>query len=107
MLKNQSMTSMKHYPVVRLSTVCTLLGLAVIIDLELEQLDVKTAFMHGNFEIEIFMTQLEGFIEENKKHLVCQLTKSLYSLKHAPICWYERFDSFIVSLGFHRCGADH
>lgn len=83
MLKNQAMTSIKHYPVVRLSTVCTVLGLAVIIDLELEQLDFKT----------VFMTQSEGFIEGNKKHLVCQLTKSLYSLKHAAICWYGRFDS--------------
>jgi hypothetical protein len=52
MLKNQAMTSIKHYPVVRLSSVCTVLGLAVIIDLELEQLDFKTVFLHGNFEEE-------------------------------------------------------
>ena len=68
-------------PVVRLTTIRVVLAVAAILDLELEQLDVKTAFLHGSLNEEIFMMQLEGFLDENKKNLVCWLKKSLYSLK--------------------------
>ncbi|GKV31786.1 hypothetical protein SLEP1_g40452 [Rubroshorea leprosula] len=89
-------------PVVRMTTIRVVLALAASLDLELEQLDVKTTFLHGDLNEEIFMTQPEGFVEENNRSLVCRLNKSLYGLKQAPRCWYKRFDSFIVSLGFHR-----
>jgi hypothetical protein len=52
-------------------------------NLEIEQLDVKTVFLHGDFEEEIYMEQLEGFITRGKEHLVCQLKNSLYGLKQA------------------------
>ncbi|GKV24632.1 hypothetical protein SLEP1_g34217 [Rubroshorea leprosula] len=94
-------------PVVRMTTIRVVLALAASLDLELEQLDVKTAFLHGDLNEEIYMTQPEGFVEENNRSLVCRLNKSLYGLKQAPRCWYKQFDSFIVSLGFHRCEADH
>ncbi|KAE8686785.1 cytochrome c bioproteinsis protein CCS1 [Hibiscus syriacus] len=71
-----------------------------------EQLDVKTAFLHGNLEEEIYMLQPEGFEEKEKKNLVCMLNKSLYGLKQAPRCWYKRFDSFIMCLGYNRLNAD-
>ncbi|GKV22443.1 hypothetical protein SLEP1_g32316 [Rubroshorea leprosula] len=94
-------------PVVRMTTIRVVLALAASLDLELEQLDVKIAFLHGDLNEEIYMTQSEGFVEENNRSLVCRLNKSLYGLKQAPRCWYKQFDSFIVSLGFHRCEADH
>ncbi|KAE8671264.1 Detected protein of unknown function [Hibiscus syriacus] len=71
-----------------------------------EQLDVKTTFLHGNLEEEIYMLQPEGFEEKEKKNLVCKLNKSLYSLKQAPRCWYKRFDSFIICLGYNRLNAE-
>ncbi|KAE8680647.1 hypothetical protein F3Y22_tig00111372pilonHSYRG00031 [Hibiscus syriacus] len=71
-----------------------------------DQLDVKTAFLHGNLEEEIYMLQPEGFEEKEKKNLVCRLNKSLYGLKQAPRCWYKRFDSFIMCLGYNRLNAD-
>ncbi|KAE8667244.1 hypothetical protein F3Y22_tig00112428pilonHSYRG00010 [Hibiscus syriacus] len=71
-----------------------------------EQLDVKTTFLHGNLEEEIYMLQPEGFEEDEKKNLVCRLNKSLYGLKQAPRCWYKRFDSFIMCLGYNRLNAD-
>ena len=92
-------------PVVRLTTIRIVLAMCATFDLHLEQLDVKTAFLHGDLEEEIYMLQPEGFEEENK-NMVCRLNKSLYGLKQAPRCWYKRFDSFITSLGYNRLNAD-
>lgn len=94
-------------PVVRLTTVRVVLAICAIFDLHLDQLDVKTAFLHGEIDEEIYMLQPEGFEEKDKKNLVCRLTKSLYGLKQAPRCWYKRFDSFIISLGYNRLNSDH
>ena len=79
----------------------------VTFDLHLEQLDVKTEFIHGKLEEEIYKPQPEGFAETSKKNLVCWLNKSLYGLKQSPRCWYKRFDSFIISLGYNRLNSDH
>ncbi|KAH9754149.1 Integrase catalytic domain-containing protein [Citrus sinensis] len=94
-------------PVVRLTTVRIILAMCATFDLHLEQLDVKTAFLHGELEEEIYMLQPEGFAETGKENLVCRLNKSLYGLKQAPMCWYKRFDSFIMSLGYNRLSSDH
>ena len=75
--------------------------------LHLEQLDVKTAFLHGKLEEEIYMLQPEVFAEIGKENLVCRLNKSLYGLKQTLRCWYKRFDSFIMSLGYNRPSSDH
>ncbi|KAE8706560.1 hypothetical protein F3Y22_tig00110392pilonHSYRG00195 [Hibiscus syriacus] len=93
-------------PVVRLTTVRVVLAMCATLNLHLEQLDVKTAFLHGNLEEEIYMLQSEGFEEDEKKNLVCRLNKSLYGLKQAPRCWYKRFDSFIMCLGYNRLNTD-
>ena len=71
-------------PVVKMSSIRTVLGIAVSMNLEVEQLDVKTAFLHGDLEEEIYMEQLEGFIDKGNDQLVCKLKKSLYGLKQAP-----------------------
>lgn len=94
-------------PVVRLTTIRIVLAMCATLDLHLEQLDVKTAFLHGDLEEEIYMLQPEGFAEKGKENLVCRLIKSLYGLKQAPRCWYKRFDSFIMSLEYNRLSADH
>ena len=61
-----------------------LLALVALFDLELEQLDVKIAFLHGELEEEIYMKQPEGFVVPGKEQYVCRLKKSLYGLKQAP-----------------------
>ena len=91
-------------PVVRLTTIRVVLAMCAAFDLHLEQLDVKTAFLHRELEEEIYMLQPEGFKE--KGNLVCRLTKSLYGLKQAPRCWYKRFDSFIIGLRYSRLSSD-
>ncbi|KAE8710415.1 Retrovirus-related Pol polyprotein from transposon TNT 1-94 [Hibiscus syriacus] len=93
-------------PVVKLSTIRLVLKIVAAENLHLEQLDVKTAFLHGDLEEEIYMRP-EGFIRAGKKNLVCRLKKSLYGLKQAPRQWYKKFDSFMSSSDFTRCQADH
>jgi hypothetical protein len=66
-------------PVIKHSSIRALLGIVAMHDLE--QLGVKTAFLHGDLEKEIYMDQLEGFIVSGKENFVCKLKKSLYGLK--------------------------
>ena len=87
-------------PVVKHKTIRVLLAMVSALDLEIEQLDVKTAFLHGNLEEQIYMSQLEGFLDSGKEDHVCLLKKSLYGLKQSPRQWYKRFDAFMLSHEF-------
>ena len=93
-------------PVVKHSSIRILLSIVVMHDYELQQLDVKTAFLHGELEEDIYMHQPEGFIIPGKENLVCKLKKSLYGLKQSPRQWYKRFDTFMLSQGFKRSNYD-
>jgi hypothetical protein len=53
------------------------------------------------------MKQPEGFVVKGKKELVCKLKKSLYSLKQSPRMWYQKFDTYMLGLGFTRSKEDH
>ncbi|RVW49359.1 Retrovirus-related Pol polyprotein from transposon TNT 1-94 [Vitis vinifera] len=89
-------------PVVKHKSIRVLLAMVSVFNLELDQLDVKTAFLHGNLEEEIYMKQPEGFVDSEKSDHVCFLKKSLYGLKQSPRQWYKRFDAFMVSHEFIR-----
>ena len=93
-------------PVVKHSSIRTFFSIVAMHDLEVEQLDVKTAFLHGELEEEIYMDQPEGFIVPGKEDFVCKLNKSLYGLKQSTRQWYKRFDSFMMSHGFKRSEYD-
>ncbi|GKA51263.1 retrotransposon protein, putative, ty1-copia subclass [Tanacetum coccineum] len=92
-------------PVVRHTSIRVILSLTACEDYELEQLDVKTAFLHGNLEETIYMRQPPGF-EEGTGNKVCLLKKSLYGLKQSPRQWYKRFDVYMISNGFSRNNYD-
>jgi hypothetical protein len=92
---------------VKMSSIRVVLSFAAKMNLEIEQLDVKTTFLHGDLEEEIYMEQPEGFSAKGKEHLVCRLKKSLYGLKQAPRLWYKKFDSFMVDHGYDRTTSDH
>ena len=90
-----------------MSTIRLVLGMVAVENLYLEQLDVKTAFLYGDLEEDLYMIQLEGFIVQGQENLVCKLRNSLYGLKQAPRQWYKKFDSFMHRIGFKRCETDH
>jgi hypothetical protein len=75
--------------------------------LEVEQLDVKTSFLHGELEEEIYMEQFEGFLVKGKEDYVCKFKKILYGLKKAPRQWYMRFESVMWEQGYKRCISNH
>ena len=93
--------------VVKLTTIRTILTLVARDYLYLKQMDVKTTFLHGDLEEEIYMMQPQDFEVRDKKKMVCKVQKSLYGLKQAPRQWYKKFDSFMNSSDFMRCQADH
>ncbi|KAJ4744606.1 Gag-Pol polyprotein [Rhynchospora pubera] len=94
-------------PVVKHSSIRVVLSLVANLDLELVQLDIKTAFLHGDLDEEIYMSQPEGFVDESNPNLVCRLKKGLYGLKQASRQWYKKFDTFMQEEGFERSGYDH
>ena len=94
-------------PVVKLVSIRILLALVALYDLELEQLDVKTTFLHGDLVEEIFMEQTKGFLQNHNKRFVCKLRKSLYGLRQSPTQWYKKFDSFMASQNFTRSEYNH
>ena len=63
-------------PIVKMSSIRVVLGLAVSLDLKIEQIDVKTTFLHGDLKKEIYMEQPEGFTIKGKEDYVCKLKKS-------------------------------
>ena len=69
-------------------------------DLEFHQINVKSTFLNGNLEEEVYMDQPEGFVTTSNERLVCKLNKSIYGLKQASRQWYLKFNNTIVSYGF-------
>eukprot|EP00253_Pinus_taeda_P010433 PITA_10433 len=89
-----------------MNSVRLVLSLAASFKWEVHQMDVKSAFLHGDLHEEIYMEQPIWFIQTNS-NLVCRLKKSLYSLKQAPRAWYAKMDSFLLESGFSRCHSDN
>ncbi|CAM8936899.1 unnamed protein product [Rhodiola kirilowii] len=67
-----------------MTTIRLVLSMVAAEDLELQQLDVKTAFLHGDMDEEIYMNQPESYLSKGNELLVCKLKKSLYGLKQVP-----------------------
>ena len=74
-----------YSPVTRITSIRVLLAIAALHNLEIHQMDVKTAFLNGELEEEIYMEQPEGFVVPEQERKVCKLVKSLYGLKQAPL----------------------
>jgi len=93
-------------PVARLEAIRLLLSYVVNHGKILYQMDVKSAFLNGVIEEEVYVKQPPGF--EDLKHLdhVYKLKKSLYGLKQAPRAWYDKLSNFLIKNGFKRGQVD-
>ena len=89
-------------PVVMLRSIRIILAIAAFHDYEIWQMDVKTAFLNGFLEEELYMVQPEGFIDPAHPKKVCKLKRSIYGLKQASRSWNHRFDQVIKEYDFTR-----
>ncbi|CAL8175186.1 unnamed protein product [Prunus armeniaca] len=89
-----------YSPVSRITSIRMLIAIAAIHNMDIHQMDVKTAFLNGELDEEIYMEQPEGFVVKGQETKVCKLFKSLYGLKQAPKQWHEKFDHTMMSHGF-------
>jgi len=70
-------------------------------------MDVKTTFLNGPLDEEVYVKQPPSFIQFGKEEKVYRLTKALYGLKHAPKAWNKKIDSFLHVTRFKKCASNH
>jgi hypothetical protein len=90
-------------PIARYTSIHTIIALVASMGLKLHQMDVKTAFLNGKIEEEVYIEQPEGFVIHDEKSHACRLKKALCGLKQTPRAWYKKMDGFLMSLGFNEC----
>ena len=78
------------------------MALVAHFDFDLHQMDVKTTFLNGNLEEEVYMKQHEGFSSSEGENLACKLKKSIYGLKQASRQWYLKFHEVVTSFDFEE-----
>ena len=95
-----------YSPVAMLKLVRIILAIAAYFDYEIWQMDVKTAFLHGNLTKDMYMMQPEGFVDPTSASKVCKLKRSIYGLRQASRSWNIRFDEVITGFGFIKREED-
>jgi hypothetical protein len=93
-------------PAARYTSIRTIIAIASVLGWRLHQMDVKTAFLNGEIEEEVYIEQPDGFLIHGKESHVCRLKKDLYGLKQAPRAWYARIDGYLMSLSFNKSVVD-
>ena len=94
-------------PVARLDTIRLVIALAAQNSWPIFQLDVKSAFLHGYLEEQVFIDQPPGYVKIGNEHKVYRLKKALYGLKQAPRAWYSRIEAYFLKVGFQKCPHEH
>ena len=94
-------------PVARHDTIRLVIALATQNSWPIYQLDVKSTFLHGNLEEQVFVEQPLGHIKIGNEHKVYRLKKALYGLKQAPRAWFSCIEAYFLKEGFHKCPYEH
>ena len=95
-----------YAPVARLEAIRMLLAYATFMNFKLYQMDVKSVFLNGFIEEEVYVEQPAGFESFDYPNHVFKLSKALYGLKQAPKAWYERLSNFLLEKGFSKGKVD-
>jgi hypothetical protein len=90
----------------RYTSIQTIISLASTMGWRLHQMDVKTSFLNGEIEEEVYIEKPYGFVIHGKESHVCRLKKALYGLKQAPRASYARIDGYLMNLGFSKTVVD-
>ena len=93
-------------PVARLESIRILLAITSHLNFKLYQMDVKSAFLNGMLQEEVYVEQLKGFVDPYRPDDVYKLKRALYSLKQAPRAWYDRLTAYLIEHGFKRGSID-
>ncbi|GJY58594.1 retrovirus-related pol polyprotein from transposon TNT 1-94 [Tanacetum coccineum] len=93
-------------PVARIETICIFVANAAHKNMTIYQMDVKTAFLNGELKEELYVSQLEGFVDQDNPSHVYKLKKALYGLKQASRAWYDMLSSFLISQQFSKGVVD-
>eukprot|EP00253_Pinus_taeda_P002664 PITA_02664 len=93
-------------PVARYTLICSIILIVVEKGWKIHQMDVKTAFLNGFIQEEVYIEHPQGFEVHGKESHVCRLKKTLYGLKQAPRAWYSRIDTYLQGMGFTKSEAD-
>ena len=93
-------------PVTRMDTVRMVVTLAAQRGWKIYQLDVKSAFLHGELSEDVYVKQPEGYKKKRSEHKVYKLHKALYDLKQAPRAWFSRIEAHFVNNGFQKCSNE-
>jgi len=96
-----------YAPVTRTESLRILLDIAAAEDWEIHQIDIKTAFLYGELEEEVYMQQPQGFEEQGKENWPMRLRKAIYGLKQGGRQWNKKLDAVMKSFGFSRVHVDH
>eukprot|EP00253_Pinus_taeda_P014718 PITA_14718 len=89
-------------PITRYSSIISMLALSTQMGWKIHQMDVKTAFLNGEIEEEVYIEQPEGFETFDRESHVCRLKRALYALKQAPCAWYTKIDNYFTGLASQR-----
>eukprot|EP00253_Pinus_taeda_P027439 PITA_27439 len=92
--------------VARYTSICSIISIAAEMGWKIHQMDVKTAFLNGFIQEEVYIEQPQGFEVHGKESHVCRLKKALYGLKQAPRAWYSRIDTYLQGMDFTKSEAD-
>jgi hypothetical protein len=90
-----------------MEAICLLLAYACSKNVKVYHMDVKSSFLNGELEEEVYIEQPEGFQLSEKTNYVCKLKKALYGLKQAPRAWYSRLDKYLQQAGFRKGSVDN
>nr|GEY13317.1 hypothetical protein [Tanacetum cinerariifolium] len=93
-------------PVARLASIRIFLAYATHKNMVVYQMDVKTMFLNGNLRDEVYVSQPDGFVDQDYPNHVYKLKKALYGLKQAPRAWYDMLSSFLISQDFSKGSVD-
>ncbi|GKE15902.1 retrovirus-related pol polyprotein from transposon TNT 1-94 [Tanacetum coccineum] len=93
-------------PVARIEAIRIFVANAAHKNMTIYQMDIKTAFLNGELKEEVYVSQPEGFVDQDNPSHVYKLKKALYGLKQAPRAWYDMLSSFLISQKFSKGAVD-